>query len=195
VALFRKKETYNEQMLREAGLDRVVFRDPTPAPPVESRRSPVTDRSDLGRVASKEWDAVTTILAPGIEGDRVSFFVLPNGDLVVVEEDGDADLSAFADAIEEHVSPPYRATGSRQDGDLWGVGAKAVEVEAIAFPGAEGLVLSESDGVAELRVDGERSDAAAPVELRRLGERVGGDFCVQADRIDGDYWEIKVSSL
>ncbi len=30
MALFRKKETYNEQMLREAGLDRVVFNTPEP---------------------------------------------------------------------------------------------------------------------------------------------------------------------
>ena len=31
MALFRKKETYNEQMLRAAGLDRVVINIPQPA--------------------------------------------------------------------------------------------------------------------------------------------------------------------
>ena len=199
MALFRKKETYNEQMLREAGLDRVVFGNPAPVPaPAAALPRPVSDLSRLtlhGRLGPKEWDAVTTVVAPGIEGDSVRFTVLPDGDLIVVEEDGDGDLSPLADAIEEHVSPPYKAAASRQDGDLWGVGAKSIEVQTIVFPDAEGLVLSQSDGVADLRVDGEPSDASAPLELQRLGDQAGTDFSVEADRIDGDYWEVRVSRL
>ena len=49
MALFRKKETYNEQMLREAGLDRVVFNPPEPAPepePAEPGRGPTAPASN-----------------------------------------------------------------------------------------------------------------------------------------------------
>src|SRR5205085_7867233 len=128
----------------------------------------------------------------GIQGSSVRFTVLPHGDLIVGEADGDGDLSPLADAIEERISPPYKAVASRQDGDLWGVGAKRIEVAQFEFPDADALELSQSDGVAYLRADGEPSDATAPVELQRLGERTGGDFCVEAERIDGDYWEVKV---
>jgi len=193
VGIFRKKETYNEQMLREAGLNRVVFNTPEPPP-----SSPMHDLASLtghGRLGPKDWDTATTAVAPGIQGDHVEFTSLPTGDLIVSSEEGDGDLSPLADAIEERLSPPYKAAASRQDGDLWGVGAKRIEVAQFEFPDADTLELSQSDGVAELRVDGEPSDAAVPVELQRLGERAGADFCVEAERIDGDDWEVRVSPL
>jgi hypothetical protein len=198
VGIFRKKETYNEQMLREAGLDRVVFKDPTPPAEPARASAPAAEPSFLsshGRLRPRDWDATTTATAPGISGDQVRFTVLPNSDLIVEEETGDGDLSPLADAIEGWVGPPYKAVASRQDGDLWGVGAKRIEVATIPFSGADVLELSQSDGETELRVDGEPSDAAAPVELQRLGERTGGDFSVEASRIDGDFWEVKVSPL
>jgi len=203
VGIFRKKETYNEQMLREAGLDRVVFNTPPPEPaPIDAGPLPfATGDISLGHGAGKrrwgptDWDATTTAVAPGVEGDHVEFTTLPTGDLIVGSGDGDGDLSPLADAIEERVSPPYKAVASRQDGDLWGIGAKLIEVVQLEFLEADALELSQSDGVAELRVDGEPSDATPPVELQRLGERAGGDRCVEASRIDGDYWEVKVSPL
>ncbi len=198
MAIFKKRETYNEQMLREAGLDRVRFNTPPPpeSPPSDQEPAgPVSIRRSASSGVPAGWDTATTAHVPGVKGDSIRFTVLPSGDLIVVEEDGDADLSPLADAIEEHISPPYAARGSRQDGDLWGVAAKRIEVETIPFPDAESLDLSQVDGIAELHVDGEATDAAPPVELQRLGERVGGDFSVQATRIDGDDWEVKVSPL
>lgn len=203
MGLFRKRETYNEQMLREAGLDRVVFNEPQPAPQPEPPPAPVPlPMGDISlgyhgttRGGPPEWDAVTTATASGIAGDEVRFTVLPAGDLIVEEERGDGDLSPLADAIEERLSPPYTAVASRQEGDLWGVGARRIEVATFAFPDADALELSQSDGVSELRVDGEPGDVAAPVELQRLGERAGSDFCVEATRIDGDAWEVRVSAL
>ena len=32
-------------------------------------------------------------------------------------------------------------------------------------------------------------------ELERAGETLGSDFVVQADRLDGDLWEIRASAL
>lgn len=196
--VFRKRETYNEQMLREAGLDRVVFNTPRPqAPELGTGKIPLSVWKIIPDVESgpMEWDAVTTANVPGLAGDRVEFTTLPNGDVIVEKEQGDGDLSPLADAIEAHVSPPYRAAGSRQDGDLWGVGAKRIEVAMFPFPAGDELELSDSGGDVELRVDGEPSDAAVPLELQRLGERTRGDFCVEASRIDGDEWEVKVSPL
>lgn len=190
MGLFRKKETYNQQMLREAGLDRVVFNEPvTPEPRPASAVLP-----DLN-LSPREWDTTTALTVPGLLGNRVSFVTLPNSDLIVEEEEGNGDLSPFADAVEERVTPPYRAVGTRQSGDLWGVGAKRIEVAEFAFAGADALELSQSEGVTELRAGGEPADEAAPVELQRLGERTGSDFCVEAKRIDGDFWEVKVSPL
>jgi len=52
----------------------------------------------------------------------------------------------------------------------------------------------ENEGVTELRVDGEPRKQMIP-ELERAGETLGSDFVVQADRLDGDFWEIRVSAL
>jgi len=196
VGLFRKKETLNEQMLREAGLDRVVFN--TPQSPIDAGPLPGAT-GDIGPSAwapgPRDWDAVTSIEAPGIQGGHVDFTTLPNGDLILGSADGDGDLAPLADAIEEHIAPPYRAIATRQDGDLWGVGAKRIEVELFQFPNADALELTHRDGVVELRVNGEPSDAAVPETVQSLGERAGPDFCVEARRIDGDYWEVEVSQL
>ena len=123
MALFRKKETYNEQMLREAGLDRVVFNTPQPAPsdpfPLDTGKIPILmygDPHGLTKVDSgpMAWDVVTTAKVPGLAGNEVAFTTLPNGDLIVSEETGDSNLSPFADAIEERLDPPYAAAASRQ---------------------------------------------------------------------------------
>ncbi len=186
MGVFRKKETLNEQMLREAGLDRVVFSTPDPLP--------IEGGVDYTRVVPN-WDAATTAVAPAIDADDVRFTVLPDGDLIVESEVGDSDLAPFADAIEEHITPPYMAVASRQDGDVWGVGAKRIEVAEFAYPDAETLELSRRDGVEELRIDDGPTDVAPPPELRQLGEHAGTDFAVEARRIDGNYWEVMVNRL
>jgi hypothetical protein len=209
VGLFRRKqETLNEHLLREAGLDPAQSLG-EPVASTEPRREPEppskppqplpfsTDgrRHDRWILGPKEWDAALTVRAPALSGDRIEFTTIPNGDVIVSEESGDADLAPLADALEKHVSPPYRAVGTRQDGDLWGVGAKRIEVAQIPLPEGDELELSHSWDDSELRVDGEPSHAPVPPELEQLGEQVGRDYCVAARRIDGDFWEVKVSPL
>jgi hypothetical protein len=193
----RRRESLNEQLLRDAGLDPAqLLGDSRPRPllqpPSILAAAGVPDGSSLG---PKEWDAAVTVEAPGLTGDRVEFTTLPNGDLIVSDESGDADLSPLADAVEQHVSPPYRAVAARQDGDLWGVGAKRIAVESFPFPDAEAVELTRKDSWTELRVDGEPSDRAVPRALEQLGERAGPDYFVKGERIDGDSWEVKVSAL
>jgi hypothetical protein len=199
VGLFRRRqETLNEQLLRKAGLDPAqVLGNPQPPAPPEPAPSvlAIVGVPDGSRVPPKEWDAAIAVEAPGLAGSRIEFITIPDGDVIVGEEAGDADLSPLADAVERSVSPPYRAVAARQDGDLWAVGAKRIEVAQIPFPDGDSLELSNKDSWEEFRVDGEASDAAVPAALEQVGERAGADYFVKAERIDGDLWEVRVSAL
>ncbi|HET7354237.1 MAG TPA: hypothetical protein VFJ11_09360 [Gaiellaceae bacterium] len=198
MGLFRRRqETLNEQLLREAGIDPAqVLGDPRPRPlqqpPSILAAAGVPDGSSLG---PKEWDAAVTVDVPGLAGNRIEFTTIPNGDVIVSDETGDADLSPLADAVEQRLSPPYRAVAQRQEANLWAVGAKQIRVVQIAFPDGDKLEFSYHDDHGELRVDGEASDALVPPELERLAETTGDSFYVEAERIDGDLWEVKVTAL
>lgn len=199
----RKEETLNEQLLREAGLEPAQVLGDEP-PPVQAPPGPPpfpTGDPSLGRrprswdPGPAEWDTVATVSVPGLAGDRVDFTTLPNGDVIVEREQGNADMSPFADAIEQRIEPPYRAVATRQDGDLWGVGAHLIEVAQFALAGGDAVELTMNEGTEEVRVDGEPSDVQVP-ELVQLGEKLAGDdYCVEAKRIDGDFWEVEVSAL
>ncbi len=205
----RRQETLNEQLLREAGLDPAqALGDPGPAPespPASQLEPPVPPPFPTGDISlgwrrnilasgPDEWDAVVTARLAGVAGDQIAFTTLPNGDVIVEREKGDGDLTPLADAVEQKIDPPYRAVGTRQDGDLWGVGAKRIQVAQFQLPEGDTVELSENDGGRELRVDGEPSDAEIP-ELARLGEQVSANYCVEGKRIDGDFWEVRVSAL
>jgi hypothetical protein len=194
----RRRESLNEQLLREAGLDPAqALGDPGPLPPLEPPKSVLGALGvpDGSGVSPKEWDAAVTATAPALTGDRAEFTTLPDGDVIVSDETGDADLSPLADAVERRVSPPYRAVATRQSGDLWAVGAKRIQVAEIPFPEGDELALSRHGDERRLGVDGEPSDAAIPLQLERLGEAAGDSFYVEAERIDGDLWEVRVTAL
>ena len=195
----RRRETLNEQLLREAGLDPAqalgdTQGKPAPLEPPKSLISQLGLPHDV-RTGPREWDAAVTVDASGLAGNRIEFTTISNGDVIVNEEAGDADLSPLADAVEERVSPPYRAAAQRQDGDLWAVAAKRIQVAQISFSDGEKLEFSHHAGSGVLRVDGEPSDALVPPELERLAETAGDSFYVEAERIDGDLWEVRVSPL
>jgi len=199
VGLFRRRqETLNERLLREAGLDPAQqLGDPEPVGPVGSPPFPTLDVTHgHGRYTggTGDWDAVATARVPGLTGDQAEFVTLPNGDIVVEREKGDGDLSPLADAVEKKIEPPYRAVAARQDHDLWGVAATLILVERFQLAEGDAVELSQNDGEQEVRVDGEPSDAQVP-ELVQLGEQVGDGYCVEAKRIDGDFWEVEVSAL
>jgi hypothetical protein len=128
-------------------------------------------------------------------GNRIEFTTIPNGDVIVSEEAGDADLSLLADAVEQRVRPPYQAIAQRHDGDLWAVAAKQIRVMQIFFPAGDRLEFSQHLDHGELRVDGESSDALVPPELERLAEGAGDSYYVEAERIEGDLWEVRVTAL
>jgi hypothetical protein len=78
---------------------------------------------------------------------------------------------------------------------MWAVAAKRIEVVHIPFPGGDKLELSRHGDEEELRVDGEPGDESVPRELEQVGTGAGDSFYVEAERIDGDLWEVKVTAL
>jgi hypothetical protein len=220
----RKEETLNEQMLREAGIDAdgdtpheqnspnsvtPSTNEPEPAEetgtpesldpyarsyPADATGGIVPASLDRAMARPAVWDIVTTVTAPGIAGDRVEFATLPSGDVIVDTETGDADLSPFADAVEKQLEPPYRVRARREDNDLWSIAARTIDVVELKFDGGDEIELVENEGVTELRVDGKPWSQEIP-ELEHAGETLGTDFVVQADRLDGDLWEIRASPL
>src|SRR5918911_2315019 len=76
----------------------------------------------------REWDAVATAEAAGLEGDQLEFTTLPDGTVLVDEELPEGVLAPLAEAIEQSLPPPYRARAVRADGELWGVAANRIEV-------------------------------------------------------------------
>jgi hypothetical protein len=191
MGFFRKQdETLNEQLLREAGLAEPEPEQPPHADPAQDTFGLWTRA--LARPA--QYDTMVTAHAPELQGDRVEFAALSGGDLIVDVETGDADLAPLADAVEKHQQPPYRAVGRRQEGDLWAVAAREIDVLRFSFAGGDGIEVVQNEGTREVRVDGEPWQGEIPA-LEAAGEELGDAYVVHADRLDGDLWEIQASAL
>ena len=141
----------------------------------------------------RRWDAVAAAEAPGLRGDEVHFVTLPNGDLVVDEDEPDDTLAPLADAVEEAIQPPYRAEAVRRGGDAWAVAARRIQVADFETDGHE-LELVVSDEGHALTVDGAREFGTIP-ELERIGARLGPAYVVRARRLDQHLWEVESSPL
>jgi hypothetical protein len=142
----------------------------------------------------REWDALVRAEGVELDLDEVVFVALDDGTLVV-DDDGDADLSPFAQAIEAELPPPYRAQAVRAEGDAWTVAAEAIElVELSRELEGDRVELTVREGERSLIVDGAPAFGSLP-ELERLGEARGDDFVVRATRVDGDLWDVRVLPL
>lgn len=184
MSLFRRKEeTLHDQLMREAGLDSSQALDDSLPPQA------------LEPPQSEEWEATTVAAGPYLVGRWVEFITLPNGDVIVDRDVGNADLSPFADAVEELLPPPYRAVATRETGGIWGLRAKRIQVAQFPFPRGARLELSRRFADDEFRVDGKPSAEAVPPGLEAVGAATGASFRVEAARIDGDFWEVRVSAL
>ncbi|TML46423.1 MAG: hypothetical protein E6G19_01775 [Actinobacteria bacterium] len=203
---FRRGETLNERLLREAGLDRSeaeldaeAARPPPPLDPVLTFRQ----QFDTGAGAlagaglpprARRWDAVVTAEAPDVDGNEVDFVALPDGSLLVEEEEGVAALDPFAQAVEGELPPPYRVHAVRQTERLWAVSALRIEVARFEADGDVIELTQTNDGRA-LRVDGMPAFGSIPA-LERLGEAAAGPaYAVHAERLDADLWEVRVAPL
>jgi hypothetical protein len=179
--LFRR-ESLHERLAREGGL----------VEPVGAR--PAWDEAGIHGVhRAREWDLVSTVAAPELQGDAVDFVALPDGSLLVEEEQGDATLESLAAVVEQKLQPPYRARGARQTDVLWAVSARRIETARFDAEG-ERIELTETADGKILRVDGMPVFGSIPA-LEQLGEPAGPSYAVHAERLDADLWEVRVAAL
>lgn len=182
-----RREPLHKKLAREAHLEQAE-----PAPLVDP--GPHWGATGIhGVPRPRRWDAVASAEATGISGDEVHFVALPNGDLVVDEDEPADTLGPLADAIEQTVEPPYRAEAVRQGEDVWAVAARRVEVAEFEAEG-EQIDLVVNEGGRSLTVDGARAFGTIP-ELERLGTGESDSYVVRATRLDGNLWEVATSAL
>ena len=141
----------------------------------------------------RRWDAVASAEAPGLAGDEVHFVALPDGDLIVDEDEPEDTLAPLAEAVEQIVEPPYRAEAVRQGEGVWAVAARRVEVASFEA-GGDRIELVAGDAGRTLTVDGERAFGTIP-ELERIGLAEGASYVVRATRLDEALWEIEAHPL
>jgi len=200
VGLFRRSQPLHRRLAEAGGLDLGAGGERSAAPPAPPAEPPGWDGEPRGEPGihgvprARRWDAVTTVEAPGLVGDRIGFVALDGQELLVEEDEPEDALQPLAEAVEARLQPPYRAEATRQAGDRWAVGAKRIAV--VSAPGLHGdqaELVSTRDG-RELRVDGRPSFRSAPT-LEQVGERVGSEYVVRGSRLDGDRWEVEASPL
>jgi len=191
-----RREPIHKRLAREGRLETEPgpVREAAPAPepePDPGSRSGLTGVDGVPR--PRRWDAVAPAQAPGLTGNEVHFVALPNGDLVVDEDQPENTVAPLAEAIEQTLRPPYRAEAIRRDGESWGVAARRIDVEVFEAAGDELEVVANNEG-RTLVVDGERAFGGVP-ELERVGERQGITYVVRARRLEGTFWEVEAHPL
>ena len=174
MTLFRRRETLNERLLREAGMT---------DPGSEDRRAPWDKAGIHGVSRPREWDEVVTVEA-SLPGDEARFVVV---DDAIVIDDGPDDVEPLANGVT--LEPPFRAEARRVGEALWSVGARRIEL--IELPGLDGdeLEFVSRDGVPTLTVDGSHVLQSFP-QLQRDGE-----YVIRGTRLDGELWEVESAPL
>jgi hypothetical protein len=203
VGLFRRDKPLHEQLAEQAGLDLDggTSLEAPPAPEAERTWEATLPGGDVsggpgvhGIARSRRWDAVVIAEAPGVQGNGLHFFALPDGTLVVEEDEPDDSLAPLADAVEQSLRPPYRAEAVRQGPSRWSVAAVRITVvEAAGLEGDEAELVTTADS-STLTIDGRAVYGSVP-SFERAGEAHGSTYVVRAERIDGDLWQVEALPL
>jgi hypothetical protein len=180
VGLFRRKPLH-ERLAEEGGLVEPSTR------PLFTGVIPETGIHGVPR--ERQYDAVITADASEMQGATARFVGLEDGSLVI--EEGDGDLTPLAEAIEQEVKAPYRATAIRRGSTQWAVAAHGLRVIELPEPGGDEIELVVRGDERTLVVDGNRSFGTLP-ELEALSE---GDSVIRAARLDGSLWEVRVDRI
>jgi hypothetical protein len=186
VSFRRREEPLHERLAREGGLG-------SPGEPPPHDTTPRWGAAGIhGVPRAREWDATGLAEAPDLDGDDASFVALPDGTLLV---EADGDHEPLADALEGQISPPYRAEAVRRDERWWAVAARRIEVSELPadVPG-DRIELTVNEDERSLRVDGMPSFGRVPA-LEQVGAARGVSYVLEAERLDGRLWEIRVAPL
>ena len=152
------------------------------------------DSAVTGLARTREWDVTALADAPELKGDEVRFDVLPDGSILVENEVGDSGLAPLAEAVEATLPPPYRARAVRRTDARWAIQARAIRVVDLPDQPGDAIEITDREGVRELKIDGERSFGSVPA-LEQLASAQFPDYALQAQRLDGDLWELRVDPL
>ena len=182
MGLFRRSKPLHERLAEEGGLV-----EPETRQPLYTGVIPETGIHGVPR--EREYDAVVTTDAADVEGASVRFVALADGSLLI--EEGDGDLTALADAIEQEVKRPYRAIAIRRGQTQWAVAGHGLRVVELPEPGGDEVELALHGDERTLLIDGNRAFGTLP-ELEALAE---GDAVIRATRLDGNLWVVRVDPL
>ena len=180
MGLFRRKPLH-QRLAEEGGLVEPSTR------PMFTGMIPETGIHGVPR--ERQYDAVVTTEAPDVEGASATFVALEDGSLLL--EEGDGDLTPLADAIEQQVKRPYRATAVRRGESQWAVAAHGLRVIQLPEPGGDEVELAVRGEERTLVIDGNRAFGT----LSELEALSGGDAVIRAARLDGNAWEVRVDPL
>ena len=181
MGLFRRKPLH-ERLAEEGGL---VERSTVPL-----FTGVISEAGIHGIPRERQYDAVAATEAPDAAGDSARFVGLEDGSILI--EEGDGDLTALADAIEQEIARPYRATAVRRGETTWAVAAHRLRVVELPEPGGDEIELVLRGEEKTLVVDGNRAFGTMP-ELEQLA--ADGDAVIRAARLDGTLWEVRVDPL
>ena len=147
----------------------------------------------MGVGPGRTWDAVGAARAPELIGDSVTFFALEDGTLIVSENIPDGALTPVADALEETVTPPYRAAAARNEGDMWTAVAESVRIVELPGVEADEVDLTVVDGERTLTLGSDVTIRALPA-LDELADE-HASVALHAERVDGDLFAVDVFPL
>jgi hypothetical protein len=181
VSLFRRGEPLHVRLAREGGLR--LGGEPRPGPPWDT-----AGIHGLHRL--RQWDAVRTVVAPELEGERARFVAIGGADGArrLIVEEGSGPLEPLAASLDQELSRPYRAEAVRRDGALWAVAARAIQVRELPGLAGEEIEVALHGDERTLTVDGLPGFGSVPA-LEVPGH------VVLAGRLEGDLWEVAVEPL
>jgi hypothetical protein len=143
----------------------------------------------------RQWDAVATADAPDLEGDQFEFTSLPDGTLLVDDDVPEGALAPLADAIEQSVSPPYRARAVKGEGGVWGVAANRIDVVDVPEEIEGDTVSLAVQGEERTLLVDERPTWSDVPTLEAFALERHRDFVLHAERLDGPLWAVRVNPL
>ena len=208
MGFFKRERPIHEQLAEEAGLDIDGLDDELARgaaeelPEGSSLLKMLPGPSALSEILAvhgiprdREWDAMASAEAPDLPGDKLEYVALEDGTLIVDEDFPEDALTPLADALEGQIRAPYHGYALRQEGDVWSVAAKRVQIVEIPedVPGDE-VEMTLHDGSQTVVVDGADSSAGIP-SLEAFASQQFGSFVLHASRLDDTLWEVTVLPL
>jgi hypothetical protein len=189
--MFKRRRPLHERLAEAGGisLDGASGSGAAHPPGWDGNPVPYGEVGIHGVARPRRWDVVASADAPRVRGEAVHFVALPDGTLVVDEDERDDALAPLAEAVEQTITPPYRAEAVRRSADAWAVAAVGIRVVEARNVDGNDVELTSRGGTRTLAVDGRPRPGRIPA-LERAGETAGSDYVVRARRLDGDLWEV-----